>query len=60
MLPQQIHSIGNKFDDDAVLHGDLDNIRCPDKEVRYKDYEIKKNLHLLFLSKIKLKYHIHK
>lgn len=32
MLPQQIHNIGNKFDDDAVLHDDLDNTRCPDKE----------------------------
>lgn len=43
VIPQQIHSIGNKFDDDVVLHGDLDNIFFPDKEVRYKEYESTKS-----------------
>lgn len=46
MLPQQIDSIGNEFDDAADLHGDLDNTPCPDKEVSYKDYEINKILYL--------------
>lgn len=45
MLPQLIHSIGNEFEDDAVLRGDLDNTPCPDKEVSYKDYEITKILY---------------
>lgn len=35
MLPQQINSIGNEFDDDAALHGDLDKNPSPNKEVRY-------------------------
>ncbi|XP_056020159.1 uncharacterized protein LOC125669809 [Ostrea edulis] len=34
MLPQQINSIGNEFDDDAALHGDLDKNTSPNKEAR--------------------------
>ncbi|XP_048770163.2 uncharacterized protein LOC125676324 [Ostrea edulis] len=34
MLPQQINSIGNEFDDDAALHGDLDKNPSPNKEAR--------------------------
>lgn len=48
MLLQQFHSIGNEFDDAVVLHSELDNTPCPDKEVGYKDYEINKILHTFF------------